>query len=196
MADKTCGDCGLCCKLLGIQALDKPAGSWCPHYQRGVGCGQYELRPDACRGFECLWLQSEKLDDAWKPNKAKFVMYTERQDKRLNVIVDPNSPMAWKVEPYYGRLKAMSQRAYHGHELVIAIGDRRIVMFPEEDVDLGVINPDHRIVSGYADRDGVPIYYAMVLSDVDADRVEAARKGEQLISYQALEAITRFSTGA
>lgn len=195
MSGKTCGDCGLCCKLLGIQALDKAPGAWCRHYKRGSGCGQYAMRPDACRGFECLWLQSEKLDDAWKPNRAKFVMYTERQDKRLNVVVDPATPSAWKSDPYYSRLKAMSQRAYHGHELVVAIGDQRIVIFPEEDVDLGIMNPDHRIVSGYADRDGVPIYYAMVLSDVDADRLEAARGEASLISYRDLDAITRYSSG-
>ena len=40
---KTCGDCGLCCKLLGIEAIKKAPGQWCGHFRKGVGgCGIYE----------------------------------------------------------------------------------------------------------------------------------------------------------
>lgn len=162
---KTCGDCGLCCKLLAIQALDKPAGAWCGHFRKGAGCTAYATRPGACRGFECLWLGSEKLDEAWKPSRARFLMYTEKDGKRLNVVVDPADPTAWKRAPYYDRIKRMSSRAYDGHELVVCIGDRRIVVFPEQDADLGVVDPEHKIVSGYADRDGEQVAFAMVLSD-------------------------------
>lgn len=111
---KSCGECGMCCKLLAIQSLDKPAGAWCGHFKRAAGCGVYEERPPACRGFVCLWLDSEKLDEAWRPDRAKFLMYTEKDGQRLNVIVDPNHPGAWKREPYYRRLKAMSELALGG----------------------------------------------------------------------------------
>lgn len=162
---KTCGDCGMCCKLLAIQALDKAAGTWCSHFK--AGCSIYADRPPACSGFICLWLDSEKLDDAWRPDRAKFLMYTEKDGRRLNVIVDPAQPLAWKREPYYRRIKAMSQRAQDGYELVVCIGDRRIVVFPHEDVDLGPVNPEHKIVSGYATHDGERVPFAMVLSDAD-----------------------------
>ena len=165
---KSCGECGMCCKLLAIQSLDKPAGAWCGHFKRAAGCGVYEDRPPACRGFICLWLDSEKLDEAWRPDRAKFPMYTEKDGQRLNVIVDPNQPGAWKREPYYRRLKAMSELALEGRELVVCIGDRRIVVFPHEDVDLGLVDPKHKLVSGYAERDGMMVPYAMILSDVDA----------------------------
>ncbi len=164
---KACGDCGMCCKLLSIEALAKPAGAWCGSFKRGQGCSIYADRPPACQGFICLWLDSEKLDDAWRPDRAKFLMYTERDDRRLNVIVDPSQPGAWQKEPYYSRIKAMSQRAIDGYELVVCIGDRRIVVFPHEDVDLGVINPEHKLICGYALRDGVQVPYAMVLSDLE-----------------------------
>lgn len=166
---KSCGDCGMCCKLLAIQSLDKPAGAWCGHFKRAAGCSVYEDRPAACRGFICLWLDSEKLDEAWRPDRAKFLMYTEKDGRRLNVIVDPNQPGAWKREPYYGRLKAMSELALEGRELVVCIGDRRIVVFPHEDVDLGLIDPEHKLVSGYAERDGMMVPYAMILSDLARD---------------------------
>lgn len=162
---KSCGDCGMCCKVLHISELNKAAGQWCGVFRKGSGCGDYEARPQACRGFHCLWLTSEKLDDAWRPNKAGFLMYPDRDGKRLNVVVDPGKPSSWQREPYYSRLKAMSQRAYDGYELLICIGDRRVVMFPTEDVDLGVLNPDHKLVSGYVDKDGDKVPFAMVLSD-------------------------------
>ncbi|WP_421934570.1 hypothetical protein [Phenylobacterium sp.] len=118
----------------------------------------------------CLWLDSEKLDAAWRPDRARFLMYTEKDGRRLNVIVDPASPMAWKREPYYSRIKAMSRRVLEGFELVVCIDTRRIVVFPHEDVDLGHVNPDHKIVSSYAERDGQSWPYAMVLSDVGEPR--------------------------
>ena len=122
----------------------------------------------SCVTTVCLWLDSEKLDEAWRPDRAKFLMYTEKDGQRLNVIVDPNQPGAWKREPYYRRLKAMSELALEGRELVVCIGDRRIVVFPHEDVDLGLVDPEHKLVSGYAERDGMMVPYAMILSDVDA----------------------------
>ena len=138
---KTCGDCGMCCKLL--QALDKAADTWCSHFKSG--CSIYADRPPACAGFICLWLDSEKLDDAWRPDRAKFLMYTEKEGRRLNVIVDTAQPLAWKRELYY----------------------RRIVVFPHEDVDLGPVNPEHKIVSGCATHDGERVPFAMELSDAD-----------------------------
>jgi len=158
----------MCCKLLGVDAVDKPAGQWCGRYARGQGCAIYHQRPGACASFECLWLDSDKLGDAWRPDRAKFVMYTEREGIRLNVIVDPASPAAWRREPYYSRIKAMSQRTDEGCELVVCIGDRRIVVFPHEDVDLGRVNPDHKIVPGFAMKDGARVPYALVLSDIAA----------------------------
>ena len=166
MSERSCGDCGMCCKVLHISELEKAAGVWCGHFKKGGGCGNYQARPQACRGFTCLWLDSVRLDDAWRPDKAGFLMYPDKEGKRLNVVVDTGKPTSWKREPYYSKLKAMSQRAYDGFELMICIGDRRVVMFPSEDVDLGVLNPDHKVVSGYVEREGVQVPFAMVLSNV------------------------------
>ncbi len=90
------------------------------------------------------------------------------------MIVDPAHPLAWKREPYYRRIKAMSQRAVDGYELVVCVGERRVVVFPHEDVDLGRVDPEHKIVSGYAKRDGERVPFAMILSDVDQPASPAA----------------------
>ncbi len=33
--DRECGTCTLCCKVMGIHALDKPRGVWCDHAMPG-----------------------------------------------------------------------------------------------------------------------------------------------------------------
>lgn len=168
---KSCGDCGLCCKLLGVDAIDKKNGQWCGHFRKGgAGCGIYETRPNACRTFVCLWLTSDNLDDAWKPNRSKLILYPDESGRRLNVVVDPADPLAWKREPYYRRIKAMSVRAEDGFELVVGVGDRRFVIFAHDDIDLGVVNPDHKIVSGFATVEGERTPYAMVLADTEAEK--------------------------
>lgn len=165
---KSCGDCGLCCKLMGVDAVNKAPGDWCGHFRKGVGgCGVYADRPQACRDFACLWLSSDRLGYEWKPNRARFVMHVSPSGRRLTVVVDPAEPLAWRKEPYYSRLKAMSVRAEDGHELLVAVGTRRFVIFPHEDVDLGPVDPDHKVVSGYAMVEGEATPYAMVLSDLD-----------------------------
>ena len=53
---KDCGDCGLCCKLMGVASLDKPPGKWCSHFRRASGCAVYADRPGDCIAFNCTWL--------------------------------------------------------------------------------------------------------------------------------------------
>ena len=87
--------------------------------------------------------------------------------RRLNIVVDAGKPAAWRREPYYSYIKNMSRRALDGYELVVCIGDRRIVVFPTEEIDLGVLAPDRKLVSGYVERDGALTPFAMVLTDAD-----------------------------
>ena len=36
-AQRQCGDCSLCCKVLGIPELNKPKDEWCPNFAAGIG---------------------------------------------------------------------------------------------------------------------------------------------------------------
>lgn len=170
----------MCCRLLTIEELEKPAGLLCDHY--AGGCAIYEDRPDACRGFRCIWLKSERLAPGsrlgpeWRPDRANFMMYTEQDGRRLNVIVDPAHSLAWKREPYYGFLKRTSSRVTEGHELLVYVGDRRIVVFPDEDLDLGLVGPEHKVEFGFTERDGRQIPYARVFRDPPGDTVGDGKK--------------------
>jgi hypothetical protein len=45
----------MCCKLLGIAAIEKPPGRWCASFKRGCGCGIYESRPAARKTATNSW---------------------------------------------------------------------------------------------------------------------------------------------
>jgi len=121
--ENSCGECGMCCRLLAIESLEKPPGPTCRHF--GCGCSIYDDRPDECRGFRCLWLKSERLPPearlgpAWRPDHAKFIMYTDRGGLRLNVVLDPDHPWAWREEPYISFIESQQQRAIEGFEVLI-----------------------------------------------------------------------------
>jgi hypothetical protein len=141
-----CGECTLCCKVMGVAELAKPEGAWCSHCDIGTGCKIYETRPGACRSFDCAWRFDPTLGPEWRPDKARFVMMYELGGKRLTVRVD--RPDAWKRAPYYARLKAMARLgAPRGQYVMVDAGGRAIVLLPERDVDLGVVGPDERIVT-------------------------------------------------
>lgn len=99
-----CGSCSMCCKLLPIEEPDlvKPRDIWCGHHSKGHGCAIYNDRPEACRGFECHWLQAVKegmspSETSLRPDKCKVLIRSSRhEDGRpaLQLIVDPGYPAA------------------------------------------------------------------------------------------------------
>jgi hypothetical protein len=146
-AARSCGDCSLCCKVMAIAALDKPPGSWCRNCRPGRGCVIYGERPQECRDFACLYLISPELGEEWKPSRSKIVLVTEKDGNRIIAKVDPQQPDAWKRRPYYQQLKEWAARSvpFRG-QVIAAIGQRMYMIFPDRDVDLGIVDPDDLIV--------------------------------------------------
>lgn len=69
--ERKCGTCRECCIALEVKSVDKPAGDYCRHLCK-VGCVIYEVRPDECRTYNCLWL--EGVAPRWaKPNLTHAV---------------------------------------------------------------------------------------------------------------------------
>lgn len=69
----SCDGCTECCYYLGVPSLEKPTCTQCRHVVEG-GCGIYEARPDECRVFQCLWLDSQSRSQPWgkklRPDKC------------------------------------------------------------------------------------------------------------------------------
>ncbi len=144
---RACGSCTLCCKVLDINELAKPAGTWCPNCKVGKGCSIYDERPAVCRGFLCGYLTGPQLSEIWRPTKAKMVLAFNGSS--ITVYVDPGSPMAWRNEPYYSDLKRWSsQAAALRGNVQVAIGRRVIVVLPQGgETDLGIVGEDERILT-------------------------------------------------
>jgi len=108
MSKNICGDCTLCCKLPPIfnenedKSLDynnpfKKFGEWCVNCSTRKACDIYENRPNVCREFNCLYVQSvlqnDPMDDAWHPRVANFFVTIENQqrlkERQISIYINP-----------------------------------------------------------------------------------------------------------
>lgn len=143
--ERQCGDCTLCCKVMAIETLAKPASLWCPHCSPGHGCAIYAGRPDECASFSCLWLVNDLLDQRWKPSRSKLVLTTS--EGGLEIRCDPGFPNAWRKEPYATEIRAWAEEGERNDmTLVVIVGQRMILVTPEREFDLGIVGPNERIV--------------------------------------------------
>lgn len=163
---RQCGDCTLCCKVMAIEELAKPANAWCPHCKPGRGCQTYANRPAECRSFGCVWLINERLEEHWKPSRSRLVLTTSEDG--LEVRCDPGFPDAWRKQPFRCE---MHQWAVSGAPLdmtiVVIVGQRMTLLTPEREFDLGIVGPDERIVREF---EGTKVVNATVVKASDLEQ--------------------------
>jgi Fe-S-cluster containining protein len=146
VSGRSCGSCGLCCKVMPVQALNKPAGQWCVHAVPGSGCAVHADRPSACRSFFCAWRLDPNLGPEWKPEASRFVLSADPARRALMVTVDPGMPLAWKRAPYYARLKQLSDMAFRQDQKVLVdLRGHITVILPDRDVAIGAVAPGEDI---------------------------------------------------
>ncbi len=161
-AGRDCDVCTLCCKVMNVPELDKPAGVWCRDCVIGQGCGRYDTRPSICRSFHCAFLQDPALDERWRPSVARFVLVVLAPEERATVYVDQQRPDAWRREPYLSTFRRWAKTAIERVGLIdVNVGGRTIVVLPDRDVDLGVIAPDEK-VAAYAEQTPQGVRYNAV----------------------------------
>lgn len=163
---RECGDCTLCCKVMAIEQLAKPASAWCPHCKPGRGCRIYPDRPDECRAFNCLWLVNDRLAEHWRPSKSRLVLTTPEDG--IEVRCDPGFSDAWRKEPFGGEIQ---QWAVSGETrdvtVVIVVGRRMILVTSDREFDLGVVGPDQRIVR---ELEGTRVVGVTLVTEADLER--------------------------
>ncbi len=130
---RICGSCMLCCKVMIVEELNKPSIR--------------EQRPRSCHTFFCGWRLDPNLDSMWKPEISGFVLTISLRYAAMLVMVDPARPLAWKAQPYYGRMKEWSARAFKEDKRIVAmlLGEATVLL-PDRDVPIGVLAPDDEIV--------------------------------------------------
>ena len=91
----------------------------------------------------------------------------------MSVHVDPQRPDAWKREPFYSGRKGWAKAAvsYRG-EVVVYIASRALVIFPDRDVDLGIVGEDEIIVIGERTVAGASRLEAIKISQGRSARAE------------------------
>lgn len=106
---KDCGACSLCCKVLEIAELDKPAGPWCAHCQIEGGCGIYSARPAICRDYECLWKGDRGMSTRLRPDRVGTVLMEDPDTQQYRAVCDPGKPFAWLTPLVFQHLVAMAK---------------------------------------------------------------------------------------
>jgi hypothetical protein len=148
---KACGTCSLCCKLFDVDWLEKPkpAGAWCHHCTPGVGCRIWQSLPQRCADYYCVWRVDPDLAPNWRPDVARFILSHAHQEAPLAVLVDPAFPDAHRREPYRALLAETARQVLEGRgsTLVVFVGKKRFLLFPDGEVPIpdGVALHDIRI---------------------------------------------------
>jgi hypothetical protein len=174
VAGRSCKSCTLCCKLLAIEALEKPRATWCTHCDVKSGCKIHGSHPDECRDFYCGYLTNAALDERWNPIRCKMLLaYDERNAPRLSVHVDPGRPNAWREEPYYSQIKrwATAAAAKRG-QVIVWVGRNTFAVLPDRDKELGEVRADQFIITSAKQGPRGPVLDAFV---VDKDDPRATR---------------------
>lgn len=141
---RECGECQLCCKLVPVEALNKPAGQKCVNQKFGKGCTVYHRSgfPTECRLWNCRWLVGDDTADQSRPDRSHividvvpdFVTITDNQTGdtfHIQVVqcwVDPRYPTAYREKAF---LDYVQRRGKEGTAAILRFNNREaITLFP------------------------------------------------------------------
>jgi hypothetical protein len=73
---RECGDCQLCCKLVPVVPLQKPAGTACQFQKFHKGCTVYNkpAMPPECSLWNCRWLIDDDTSELSRPDRSHYVI--------------------------------------------------------------------------------------------------------------------------
>jgi len=130
----SCGACNLCCKVLHVPDIGKPANMTCWWTTIHGGClrqADKATAPElqACAQWKCLWLESQAHENEafrqpyhLRPDKTHVVLGPQDRDDEtlLYVHVDPAHADAWR-EP--GVAAILNDIISRGGRLCIYVGE-------------------------------------------------------------------------
>jgi hypothetical protein len=140
---RQCGQCQLCCKLVPVPVIQKPAGKRCKHARHGKGCTIYATRPFDCRSWTCRWMADRANTEGMsRPDRSHFVVDiipdqikqkfesgAERDIGVIQVWIDPAFPEAAKSDELRRYMAHMAEK--FGYPTIIRWNARdAYVVFP------------------------------------------------------------------
>ena len=109
---KPCGECYMCCtSILQHEVYGQKIGNGvdCRFISNDPNerCSIYDIRPEHCSGFSCLWQTQESWPDYMQPIKSGIVAFTNKK-YGIQVIFTKNTTVEAKefVEKYFSERKA------------------------------------------------------------------------------------------
>jgi hypothetical protein len=139
-AEKSCGGCSACCKVLRIEAPEftKPAGEWCKHCRPGEagGCIIYDARPMVCRDYRCAWLQLDALPPDYRPDRLKVMFSFEenpRADAAKRHLAVAHTLSGFEMYEKPAALDAIARLIAQGFEVHLSWGDSKTRVLPRRD---------------------------------------------------------------
>ncbi len=148
VAGRNCDGCTMCCKIMGVQEIDKAPWQWCKHCDASAGCRIYEERPGECRTFNCHYLLDPSVGEHWKPSRSKMILTKDGNLKHYAVRVDSTRKHAWRQEPYYSEIKRWAQAAWREKlALIVWQGNVAIALLPQGEKNLGPVSEGQVIVT-------------------------------------------------
>lgn len=160
MIERRCNECTLCCRLVPVGQLGKPANTRCKFQRVGKGCTLHGTPdyPHSCKLWACAWLANPKADLP-RPDHAHYVVdqfldFIELQHSgerlRIDVIqvwVDPRHPDAHRDPKLRAYLADRCER--FGQAVLVRFSERTgIVLFPPSMTDTGEWVEDARGIVG------------------------------------------------
>ncbi|HTP83961.1 MAG TPA: hypothetical protein VMQ11_13510 [Alphaproteobacteria bacterium] len=137
---RDCAGCTLCCRLLAVDSLAKPALADCIHCTTEVGCQIYGQRPQDCRDYLCGYLRVAEVGEHWDPRRSKMVIQISDDPAKIIVHVDPKHSELWRTDPYYSDLKAWAVLALeHEARVYVVVQTATTIILPDRHVELGVL---------------------------------------------------------
>jgi len=121
-----CGGCTLCCTLLKIPQLNKPANTPCQHCT-GSDCSIWGAHPVACRKFRCLWYANPSFPEALRPDLCG-VLFEPGGDRIMLANCDLKRPDSWREGIGWAFIdKCLSE----GVAVVVQVGATKHFLIPE-----------------------------------------------------------------
>jgi hypothetical protein len=145
MNERQCGDCTLCCKLLPVSRIGKPANTRCVHQRHGR-CKAYaslwSVSPD-CKLWSCRWLTKDGTNAMSRPDRSHYVIdimpdYIKAWDGDAGDIREVPVVQIWVDPDYPDAHRDPALRAWIDRTKQIAlvrIGDDGLVLFPPSRMD-------------------------------------------------------------
>jgi len=123
---KSCGPCMMCCIVLEIEELKKPAGPACANCVN-PGCRIYPDRPQVCRDFECEWLTSRTLPQNFRPDLIGAILMEDADTGEYRAVCAPERSQVWRQPRVFAHLVAMAKS---GRTVVAKAGTMAWRVFP------------------------------------------------------------------